>query len=144
VGLGLNAACTCIENRFTPALSSPRKAGLSYRRVYHGAPMKTSVNEYSVSIATTSTVLLSPNPKRIALLISAPLTNRFTLSLRGSAAVLDAGVTLFPSIAGAGGSAGQFLFLTRTLIGDSIEQPVSAISFNAAQNVNVVEWVGID
>lgn len=44
----------------------------------------------------SSTVLAGPNPSRKALLISAPPTNRFTLSF-GADAVLDQGITLYPA-----------------------------------------------
>jgi hypothetical protein len=57
---------------------------------------KLAHNDFSVTIGTTDTLLLSANPRRVGLYISPPLTNHVTLAFKGMAAVLDSGMQLFP------------------------------------------------
>lgn len=83
----------------------------------------------TVNVATTTTSLVPAAPNRVALIISAPLTNRFTISLL-TAAVLDQGVTLYP--------AGRTLSLNIHDHGDIVTRAWAAISATAAQNVTVV------
>ena len=92
--------------------------------------MKTTIETKLVNVATTSTQLLGPNPSRIAVFLSSPPTNRYTLSWLPTA-VLDQGVTMFPTDP-------AFKLLHRD-IGTSIEQPFSAISAVADQVVAVTE-----
>lgn len=54
-----------------------------------------SRDQRSPLIATTDTLLVGPNPRRVAIVISGPPTNRFTVSF-GGAAVLDQGITQYP------------------------------------------------
>lgn len=58
--------------------------------------------------AAASTQLAGPNERRRGILISAPPTNRVTLSFAG-AAVLDQGITIYP--------AGNPLYLTTDVFG---------------------------
>lgn len=82
----------------------------------------------SISVGTTSTQILGPNPRRWGLLIGSPLTNRVTLSPR-LAAVLDNGITLYPTNAP--------LYLTFGHIGESIREDIYAIAVTAAQTIGV-------
>lgn len=91
---------------------------------------KTTVETRIVSVATTSTQLVGPNPYRIGIYLSSPPTNRYTLSFLPTA-VLDEGITLFPT--------DPSLKLLSSEMGSAIQQPVSAISAVAAQNVAVTE-----
>lgn len=83
----------------------------------------------TVNVATTSTSLLSAASNRTAILVSAPPTNRVTLSLTGSA-TLDQGLTLYPS--------GAVLALTKRDHGDIVTRAWNAISSTAAQNITVI------
>jgi hypothetical protein len=87
-------------------------------------------DQASVPIGLADTQLLGSNPKRIAVYIGAPLTNRFTLSFKGPA-VLDQGITLYPLTAP--------FYLTFDHVGEAIHEPIQAISAVAPQNVNVLE-----
>lgn len=62
----------------------------------HNPDAVLSRDQRSVSVGTTSTVLLGGNPRRWALLIGAPNANRISLDFQ-RAAVLDQGITLYPS-----------------------------------------------
>lgn len=54
------------------------------------------LDQKTTSVDTTDSPLLGPNPRRWALIFSAPLTNRYTLSFK-RAAVLDEGITVYPT-----------------------------------------------
>lgn len=83
----------------------------------------------TVNVALTSTALVPAAANRVALIISAPLTNRFTLSLV-STAILDQGLTMYP---------GQQSFaLNIRDHGDIVTRAWSAISVTAAQNVTFI------
>jgi hypothetical protein len=92
--------------------------------------MKTVIETRLVTVATTATQLVGPNPNRVGVLLSAPPTNRYTFSWM-PAAVLDQGVTLFPTDVP--------YKLLESEIGSAIEQPISAISAAADQVVAVTE-----
>lgn len=79
---------------------------------------------------TTSTQLLGPQDRRFSLIISAPASNRITLSFLG-AAVLDEGITLHPG--------GPPLVLEWDTLGGSITASIQAIAAIAAQTIGVVE-----
>lgn len=49
------------------------------------------------NVGTSDSPLLPANRQRVGLIISAPATNRITISLKGPA-VLDKGITLYPSL----------------------------------------------
>jgi len=85
-------------------------------------------DQLSVVIGTADTELLGPNEKRMAIYISAPATNRFTLSIKGPA-ILDQGITIYPGQAP--------FYLTYERIGQAIREGIQAISSGAAQNVNI-------
>lgn len=58
---------------------------------------KTKTTEKFVSVSPTSTVLVDANPYCVGLIISAPLTNHITLSLKDTA--VDAqGINLAPNV----------------------------------------------
>lgn len=89
------------------------------------------INPRSVTVATTSTRLLGPNPHRRAILFCPPNTNRYTASWEETA-ILDQGINMHAT---------RFnLLLTREDIGSAITLPLSAISATASQVVTVYEW----
>ena len=90
--------------------------------------MKTSFQPVSVSIPTTSAQILGPSDRRYGLIFSAPQANRYTIGF-GAEAVLDQGLTIYPTQAG--------LLLTYNDVGDAVAQPITAISAVAAQDVSV-------
>lgn len=75
---------------------------------------------------SASTALIPAATNRSVLIVNAPQTNRFTISLLGTA-VLDQGITLYPTEAP--------LILTAAQHGDIVTRAWSAISGTAAQNV---------
>lgn len=86
-----------------------------------------------VSIATSSTQLVSQSPQRVGLIIGGPIVNRFTISLE-STAVLDQGITL--------GAAAAPLMLNIRDHGDLVTRALTAISATASQNVTVISIFG--
>jgi len=83
-----------------------------------------------VSVTTSSGTFLLAAPRRVALIVSAPLTNRFTLSLK-STAVIDEGLTLHPTQ--------DPLLLTVEKHGDLVTRGWTAISSSGTQGVAVIE-----
>lgn len=91
---------------------------------------KTSTAQQTVTVATTSTALVAAAPSRVALIVNAPLANRFTISMLTTAG-LDQGLTLYPL--------GAPLVLTVETHGEIVTRALTAISVNASQNVTVFE-----
>lgn len=90
----------------------------------------TTSTQTTVNVTSGTAVALIPaSPNRVALIVSAPPTNRFTLSLLGTA-VLDQGVTLYPADP-------PLMFHVRDH-GDIVTRAWSAISATASQNVTFV------
>ena len=84
-----------------------------------------------VSVGTGPTAFLPAKRNRTALIISAPQTNRFTLSITPTA-TLDQGLTVYPGTLP--------LVLTRAEHGDLVARAWTAITAGAqAQTVNVLE-----
>lgn len=94
--------------------------------------MKTTIETRIVTVPTSSTQLVGSNPRRIGLLLSAPPTNRVTISWLPTA-VLDQGVTLYPT--------DMPYKILAAEIGSGICQPISAISAVASQDVAITEIV---
>lgn len=92
--------------------------------------MKTSIETRVVTVGTTSGQLVGSNPRRVALFLSCPPTNRITISWLPTA-VLDEGVNLYP--------ADPALKLLASEMGNGIAQPITAISAVASQGVAVTE-----
>lgn len=92
---------------------------------------RTTSRQSAISVGTSSGFLLSPSPNRVALIFSAPLTNRFTVSLAFPTAVLDQGITLYP--------AGNPVTLTVEEHGDIVTRAWAAISATASQTATVIE-----
>jgi hypothetical protein len=87
-------------------------------------------DQRTVSVGTTDSPLLGPNPQRKAIIFVAPATNRYTVSFTG-AAVLDQGLTIYP---------GQPpMNLDRDVYGDAFIEEVRAISAGVAQIVSVID-----
>src|SRR5438552_139773 len=84
----------------------------------------------TVPLSATSIQLVPPGPNRIAILISSPITNRFTMSLLPTA-VLDQGITLY--------SSGSVLVLTEADHGDLVTRAWSATSAVGSQVVSVIQ-----
>lgn len=84
---------------------------------------------YSVSVGLTDTAVVPQDDRRIALIISAPLTNRVSLNWEG-AAILDAGITLYPG--------GPPLVLSLREHGAVVCKQLRAITVVGAQILNVV------
>lgn len=84
----------------------------------------------SVSVGTSSTFLLTANPRRRRLTVSAPPTNRITLSF-GVPAVLDAGWNVDPNTAGR--------TITEDDVGELLQRDIFAISAVGAQTVGFTE-----
>lgn len=83
----------------------------------------------TINVGTTSTALLPAAANRRAIVISAPVTNRFTITIL-SAAALDAGINLYPS--------GDPVTLSLDVHGDIVTRAWAAISATAAQNVTII------
>ena len=93
--------------------------------------MPTTISVRTVSaLAAGSVPLVGTNPRRRALVVSCPPTNRFTINI-GAVAVLDQGITLYPTDP-------PYEF-TREVYGDAIEESLTVISGVADQNVTYVE-----
>jgi hypothetical protein len=58
--------------------------------------MLTRAQETRTVPTAAAVQLVPPNPKRVGLILSSPPTNRFTISMGGTA-VLDQGITLYPT-----------------------------------------------
>jgi len=91
---------------------------------------RASSAQQTINVGTSSTVFLGEAPGRVAIIVSAPNTNRFTLSLT-TTAVLDQGITLY--------AGNQPLILAVADHGDLVTRAWSAISATGAQNVTVIE-----
>ena len=91
---------------------------------------RTTSAQRIVSVATSTTALTGSAPNRVAILVSAPATNRFTLSL-DTPALLDQGTTVYAS--------GDPILLTVASHGDLVTRAWNAISATGTQNVTVVE-----
>jgi hypothetical protein len=87
--------------------------------------------EVHAPVGLTDSPLLGANPYRVGLIISAPLTNRFTISFSEGVAVLDGGITLYPGATP--------LFLPPDPRQCWLTEPIRAISAVAPQVVNIVE-----
>lgn len=87
--------------------------------------------EVHALVGITDSPLLGPNPYRVGLIISAPLTNRFTISFDGVAAVLDQGITIYPG--------SNPFFLPPDPRQCWLTESIRAISAVAGQVVNIVE-----
>lgn len=90
----------------------------------------TTSSQRIVNVVTSPGTLLPAAPRRVAIIVNAPLTNRFTLSLSTTAA-LDQGITLYPT--------NDPLVLTIEKHGDMVTRAWTAISATASQNVTIVE-----
>lgn len=77
-----------------------------------------------------STQFLQEAADRVGIIVNAPLTNRFTLSL-ATGAVLDEGITLYPG--------NDPLILTVEQHGQLVVLAWTAVSATAAQDVTVIE-----
>ena len=91
---------------------------------------QTTSSQQVVSVGTSSTSFLKAAPRRVAIIVSAPQTNRVTLSLDPSA-ILDQGLTLQPST--------DPLVLTVERHGDLVTRRWTAISSTVTQGVSVIE-----
>lgn len=86
--------------------------------------------QHAVAIATTSSLLIAANPRRWAVLISAPTANALTVSL-GPTAVAAEGIRL---------AAGQSpLYLTHDDYGCAIHEQLTAIMETAGTTIGVWE-----
>lgn len=92
----------------------------------------TGISQVTKTIATTSTQLIGPNPKRIGLIINSPVANRLTLSFTNPA-VADEGIILY--------AGDQPLHLKRRDFGMAIQQEIFAIMNTAAEGITTVEIV---
>jgi hypothetical protein len=92
--------------------------------------------QITVTAGATDTLLIGSNPSRKSLIVSAPPTNRITLSFGSGPAVLDSGINLNPG--------SQSLKLGYEDIGDAIIEEVHVISAVAAQTIGAVEIMGMD
>lgn len=90
---------------------------------------KTGVFNPPVSLAITDTPLLGSDPNRVAIILSGPPTNRYSINF-GQPATLDQGLTMFPL--------SQPFLLTREDIGDLITLDIRGISAVAPQTVTVL------
>lgn len=89
------------------------------------------VDQQTVSVSNAaSTPLVRENNKRTRLIISAPPTNRFTISF-GQDAVLDQGITVYPATLP--------LVIDEQGYGCCIKKQINAISAVGTQNVTYVE-----
>jgi hypothetical protein len=84
----------------------------------------------TVTVATSSTNLVRPNPRRIALAFNAPPTNRYTISLELTA-LLDQGITMYPT--------NNPFVLTVLEHGDWVRRGWAAISATASQSITIIE-----
>lgn len=91
---------------------------------------RTTSSQSNQTVATTSNYFLSPAPTRVAVIVSAPATNRFTLSL-AEPAVLDQGITLYPGK--------NPLILTVEEHGDIVTKLWTAIGDTVSQTVEIIE-----
>ena len=91
---------------------------------------RTTSSQQLVIVGTSSVTFLVSSPRRVAIIVSAPPTNRFTLSLQ-TTAVLDQGINVYPT--------GQPLVLTIETHGDLVTRAWTAISATASQSVTVIE-----
>jgi hypothetical protein len=97
--------------------------------------MKTGINQLSVAVSNaTSTPILSESPYRVAIIFSAGITNRYSVSF-GQAAVDRQGVTMHPLT--------DPVILTRKELGDAITQRVEAIFNAAGETIAVSEFVEV-
>lgn len=92
----------------------------------------TGISQTTKTIATTSTQLIGPNPKRIGLIINSPVANRLTLSFTNPA-VADQGINLY--------AGDPPLVLKRRDFGNAIQQEIIAIMTTLAESITVVEIV---
>lgn len=92
--------------------------------------MKTALSFDDKSVLLAGGRVLGPNENRVAIIVSAPPTNRITLSWDLNP-TLDRGITLYPT--------NDPLILTREQIGTVIGQPLAAISAVADQTVTFHE-----
>jgi hypothetical protein len=53
-------------------------------------------NKFAVTVGLTDTQVLGPNPRRIKVIFSPPVTNRYTIGIGDEPAVLDSGITVPP------------------------------------------------
>lgn len=83
-----------------------------------------TVESIVATIAITDSAFIGPDPHRICLIIPAPLTNRITLAW-GEAAVLDLGITLYPT--------NPPLVLTLKHHGELVRYPIRAITTGGSQ-----------
>jgi hypothetical protein len=88
------------------------------------------LNRGSATVGTTSGVLIPINPNRWGVIISSPQSSRITLDF-GGPAVLDAGVTLYPS--------NLPLILGYEHIGEAIMTDVFAIGVAGTQTIGWME-----
>ena len=85
-----------------------------------------------VTVGVSATQLVGSNPYRVALILSAPPTNRYNWSFRQDVA-LDTGQGMYP--------ADPPLILRRRDLGSAICLPLYAISAIGAQTIEVTEIV---
>ena len=87
-----------------------------------------------VTVGLTDTQIAGPNAKRFALVIGCPLTNRVTIDF-GRPAVMDQGITLYPS--------GAPLILLYEHVGQAIREEIHAITTAGPMSIGVLDiaWV---
>jgi len=87
-------------------------------------------NRGFATVGTSSGLLVAVNPKRYGIIISAPQSSRITLDFGGNA-VLDSGITLYPSTLP--------LQLVYHHFGDSIHEDIFAIGAVGSQTIGWME-----
>jgi hypothetical protein len=87
-------------------------------------------NRGFATVTTSSGLLVSVNPRRWALVISAPLTSRITLDF-GGPAVLDQGIVLYPATLP--------LLLSSEHIGEGLKEDIFAIGAVGSQTIGWME-----
>jgi hypothetical protein len=88
------------------------------------------MNQVSVQVGLASTVLIGPNPGRVALLFGTPRVNRVTVSFKGDA-TLDRGLPLQPG--------GNWQMINGDWLGSALTESVTAVAATAPEWITVVE-----
>jgi hypothetical protein len=89
-------------------------------------------NQSTVNVQTTVTPLVPQVEDRVALIISAPQTNRITLTF-DPVGTLDNGITLYPTQ--------PPLYLTVDRFGRLVQGPIFCVSATGAQNISYWESI---
>lgn len=93
---------------------------------------RTNVLQTKAAIAVASGQILGPNPYRLGLLISCPVTNRVDVTF-GKPAEANSGVTLYP--------AREPVWMPKAWIGDAITQPIFAIATGGTDVIGISEII---